>query len=77
MLVAILMFIAMFALDFVWAWYTRAVALKSRYQAAAASGAIYLIGGIATVEYVQNPWLLIPATLGGMLGTYAAMTVLK
>lgn len=67
------MFCGMFVLDLLWAWYTNAVAAKHIGAATIASGFIYLVGGYVTVQYVQDPTLLIPATAGAMLGTYVAV----
>ena len=67
------MFAMVFALDYVWAGYTKSVASDRALLASGYSALIFLIGGLSTIGYVANPWLLIPAIAGGVSGTYCAM----
>ena len=67
------MFAMVFALDFVWTGYTKSVAADRALLASCYSALIFLIGGLSTIGYVENPWLLIPAIAGGVSGTYCAM----
>lgn len=69
----LIVFLAMFALDFVWAYYTRAVTSGHAAKAAAWATGIILLSGTAQIGYTQNAWLLIPAMLGAFGGTYAAL----
>lgn len=63
-------FFAYIILDFVWAKYTVALAKEQALASANWSMLIAVVAGIAIVTYVHNPWLLIPAALGGWVGTY-------
>jgi hypothetical protein len=73
----LIVFAAMTALDFVWAFYTRAVAsghvLKGSFMA---SGLICLTG-TAQIGYTHDWHLLAPAALGAFVGTYAALRLTK
>lgn len=68
----LLVFGAYVMLDIVWAWYTRSVSEHQPYQAALWAGVIPLLGGVATIEFVQEPWLLTAAAAGGACGTFLA-----
>jgi hypothetical protein len=56
-------------LDIIWAKYIAAVAKKLRYTAAGWSAAIALTGGLTAIQYIHNPWLLLPLALGSAAGT--------
>lgn len=72
-----LVFLAMTALDFVWAFYTRAVARGHALKGALYASGIICLTGTAQIGYTHNPFLLIPAALGAFLGTYAALRLTK
>lgn len=66
-------FIAMTALDFVWAEYTKAVAAKRPVRAALTASCIIALSGVVTTQYVENHYLLVAAVMGAFCGTYLAM----
>jgi hypothetical protein len=66
---ALLVFIAFVALDLVWARYINAVSDGHRWRAGLWSGITIALGGFGAVQYVNDPWLLLPAILGGVIGT--------
>lgn len=68
-----IVFAAMFALDFVWIFFTKAIQRHAPF--AAANWAVVVLGcnGVAQIGYVNDPWLLLPAAAGAFGGTYAAM----
>ena len=68
---ALAVFLLVFTLDFVWAGYTKAITEHRKLWACAYSAAIYVVGALSTIGYVNNPWLILPAVLGGMAGTWA------
>lgn len=70
---ATFVFAATFWLDFVWAKYTAAVTERRAERAAVLSGIIILFGAAATITYVDNHWMVVPATIGAALGTYAGI----
>lgn len=69
----LLVFIACFALDFVWAYYTKAVTERAEWRAAWWAAGIMILSGIGQIGYVNDPALLIPAALGAFGGTYLAI----
>lgn len=73
----VIVFGAMFALDFVWAHYTRAVQSHRALAAAWWAVAILIFNGIAQIAYIHDPWMLLPAALGAFGGTYLAMRTHK
>lgn len=76
-LTSILLFIAYFVYDYLYAKWVIAVAQKHAVIAANLSVGIYLIGAWGTILYVSNPWFLIPIVLGAWLGTYTAIRYKK
>lgn len=68
-------FLALFALDFVWAKYTHALAAHQAIPASAYASGIILLNGVAVIGYTSDPWLLLPAILGAFAGTYAAIKI--
>lgn len=69
----LVVFAAMFLLDFVWTFYTKAIQRHAAFAAANWAVMITLFNGAAQIGYVENHWLLIPAGLGAFGGTYAAL----
>lgn len=70
---AALVFAATFWLDFVWARYTAAITARLKLRASALAGFIILLSGAAQISYVENHWLLIPAVIGAVAGTWVAI----
>lgn len=70
---ALLVFASLFALDFVWAIYTRAVVNKSHTKAATLASAIIVLSGTAAIGYTHDPLMLAPAALGAFGGTWCAL----
>jgi hypothetical protein len=67
---SILVFFVAFIIDWIWALYIISTSKKDPLKAAMLSGLILLFGATITLSYVENKWYLVPATAGGMLGTY-------
>lgn len=70
---AVAVFVSFAVLDVAWAKYMVSAAQQRVGSAMFWSSAITLLAGFVTVEYVDNNWMLIPATMGGMLGTWIGM----
>jgi hypothetical protein len=68
-------FVAVAALDFVWAYYTRYVNDGRAAYAGFAAVLIMLLGGTAVIGYTADPWMLIPAGAGAFVGTFAAVRI--
>ena len=70
---ALTIFLAAGLTDIIWVYYIRRVS-----QGRALSGAIFatvtwLLGAYVVIEYVKDPVQLIPAAVGGLIGTYVAI----
>lgn len=70
---AITVFVALFALDFVWARYTNAMTEKRATIAGNYAAAIIVLSGFGITQYASEPILLIPAAAGAWLGTAFAI----
>lgn len=66
-------FIAMFATDVCWALYVRRTKDGNAFAAANWAVLLFVTGAVATITYVKDPWLLIPAMVGAWLGTFATI----
>ncbi len=73
MISALVVFAICYALDFVWVFYTKAVADHRRVPATWWSACIMLITGLNIGEIATNWYLVIPAAAGAALGTYHAL----
>lgn len=65
-----LAFLAMIAVDVLWAKYIMAASDRRALAAALYSCGIVLGGAVVTLAYVDNAWNLIPACIGATVGTY-------
>lgn len=70
---AAIVFAAMFALDYVWAFYTRAVTSGTPSAAGAWAVAIVIFNATVTLGYVQSAWMILPAAAGAFAGTFIAV----
>lgn len=68
-----LAFALMFALDIVWALYTKSMVANKPVSASAYAAAIQLFAGAVVLEYTKDPVLLIPACVGAFAGTYVVI----
>jgi hypothetical protein len=66
-------FLAMAALDYVWAKYTHAVTDRYINRASTYATLIILCNGFVVIEYVKDYWLLIPTAAGAYVGTWIAI----
>lgn len=72
-----IVFLALFALDFVWAKYTYAMTNRWPWISSGYASAIILLNGVATISFVKDPILVIPAMLGAFAGTFLAVKFTK
>lgn len=75
MLKALGVFVALFALDFVWAKYTFAMQARDALTSSGFAAVLILLSGIAAVGYTRHPWLLLPAMAGAFGGTWFAVVL--
>lgn len=66
-------FVAMAALDFVWAKYSMACADRRAWAAPCYAALIVVFNGPVVISYVDNHWLLLPAIAGAFCGTRISM----
>jgi hypothetical protein len=66
----LLIFTVSAIVDICWTKYLIATADRQLWRATAWSGAIVASGGVVVVGYTADHWLLIPAVLGAMVGTW-------
>lgn len=67
-------FVSMTVADFIWAEYTKAVAAKTAIVAGLWAIGIITVGGFATISYVADHWLIIPAAIGAFCGTVISVS---
>lgn len=70
---AALVFLAFIVVDFTFAKYTVACAEKRVPAAMLWSALIPLFSGFVAIQYVSNPWMLVPTAAGAAVGTYLGM----
>jgi len=66
-------FLAMAVTDGVWAQWMTAVANHNALEAAFWTTGTIILGAFVVVSYVENKRLVLPAALGGAIGTYISM----
>lgn len=66
-------FLSFVFLDIGWTRWGRAIADKHVARAVLWAMMITMLGAFSAVEYVKDPWLIIPATLGAGVGTWIGM----
>lgn len=69
----VLVFVAIFLSDVCWATYIKYVHASKPLLSGFWAVALFIPGAFVTLSYVQNHWLLIPASIGAFSGT--AITV--
>ena len=69
----IVIFIIDLLVAFAWGKCVKAVAENKPFIAAVYSSFITLSGAVTIISYNKNHWLLIPAIIGGAIGTYLSV----
>lgn len=70
---ATLVFAAVAVLDLAWARYTIALTDRRGLVSGLYAAGIIALSGFAAVNYVGNPWMLLPAMAGAFVGTVTAV----
>lgn len=55
---------------FAWTECVKCVERRQAIQASLWAGFLTLLGGFTIINYTNNNWLLVPAVIGTILGTY-------
>jgi hypothetical protein len=66
-------FLAMFFTDMFYTYYLTAVEKSRAIAASLWAGVLYLLGALIVVGYTRDVWLLVPAVIGGIVGTYVGV----
>lgn len=69
----LIVFATLFFLDVVWARYTTAIAERRRLAASSFGAGIIALGAYATISYIDNPLMILPAMLGAFCGTFVGI----
>lgn len=69
----ILIFLVDLSVAFAWTECVKAVAERKVIGATLWSGFITSSGAFTIISYTHNNWLIIPAVVGGMIGTYLSI----
>lgn len=70
---ALLVLVSVFVLDFLYARYTTAIGQRSRGFAGLYAAGIIALSGYAAINFVNDPWMLLPAMVGAFFGTIAGI----
>ncbi len=68
-------FLAMFFTDMFYTYYLSAIEKNRAIMASIWAGVLYLFGALIVVGYTRDVWILVPAVIGGVLGTYVGVKV--
>jgi hypothetical protein len=68
-----LVFFSVLLAEVFWTRWTLGVQQKNKKKAAFATFVIILLGGVSFISYQSNHWMVLPAALGGAVGTYLTM----
>ena len=66
-------FFAVFATELIYTQYLKAYEESQDFIASLWAGVLTFIGSILVVEYEENKWMIVPAVLGAILGTWVGM----
>lgn len=73
----LLVFGVLVVTDLLWSWYIKSLASDKMIMASSASALIIVCGSYATINYVGNHIMIIPAALGAFTGTYLSKYINK
>lgn len=59
--------------DILYALYVICVSRRQAVTASAISAVLYSLGAYGVMNYLHNPWYLIPLACGAFIGTYIAV----
>jgi uncharacterized membrane protein YfcA len=68
-------FLALFFTDAFYTYYLRAVNNNEVFKSSCWAVAVYLMAGVAIINYTSNHWMLIPACAGAFCGTWVGMKI--
>ena len=72
-LTALLVFVAYFFIDALFAYYTLSVMRFKAARAATVGSCMYLLAAFGVISYTKNPLYLVALVIGAWLGTYVVV----
>lgn len=69
----LVVFLLTAVVDWLWTFCVQATENKQANRASIGSVALLLCSSLATIAFVEDHWLLIPASLGALVGTQIAV----
>ena len=63
----------MFVVDIFYAIYLKNIENNKPFHASFMASIVFFVASIATIGYIDNHWLLIPACLGAFAGTWVGV----
>lgn len=73
-LTAATVFVVYIFFDILYALYVITVGRQQAIRASLISSVLYSLGAYGTMNYLHNPWYLVPLATGAFIGTYIAVT---
>ena len=70
---SVIIFLSMFIVDVLYAIYLKSIENNKPLFASFMAMTVFFVASIATIGYVDNHWLLIPACVGAFTGTYVGV----
>jgi uncharacterized membrane protein YfcA len=69
----IIVFLSMFVVDVFYAIYLKSIENNKPIFASFMATIVFFVASIATIGYIDNHWLLVPACLGAFAGTWVGV----
>jgi len=69
----VIVFLSMFVVDVLYAIYLKSIENNKPLFASFMATIVFFVASIATIGYVDNHWLLIPACAGAFAGTWVGV----
>ena len=73
MLEYIIVFLSMFVVDVFYAIYLKSIENNKPIFASFMATIVFFVASIATIGYIDNHWLLVPACMGAFAGTWVGV----
>lgn len=70
---ALIVFCVYVLFDILYALYVICVSRRQALRASTISSVLYSLGAYGVMNYLENPWYLIPLACGAFIGTYLAV----
>jgi uncharacterized membrane protein YfcA len=70
---AFTVFVVYVFFDILYALYVLCVSRRQAVAASLISSVLYSLGAYGVMNYLHNPWYLVPLALGAFIGTYIAV----